>query len=134
LLPGGLLGYLKAAQYLSGRALSQKNRAIDMFLGKVIGTVWATRKDDQMVGMKLQIVREVDLDYEEKERFVVAVDSVGAGVGEIVLVAQGSSARQTTLTHNKPVDAVISAIVDKIDVEPAGAMANLEPTTAGAGR
>lgn len=87
-----------------------------MFLGKVIGTVWATRKDEQLVGMKLQIVREVDLDYREKQKFVVAVDSVGAGVGEIVLVAQGSSARQTELTHNKPVDAVISAIVDKIDV------------------
>jgi len=87
-----------------------------MFLGKVIGTVWATRKDEQLVGMKLQIVREVDLDYREMQKFVVAVDSVGAGVGEIVLVAQGSSARQTELTHNKPVDAVISAIVDKIDV------------------
>lgn len=117
-----------------GQSFIAEEPAIDMFLGKVIGTVWATRKDDQMVGMKLQIVREVDLDYEEKERFVVAVDSVGAGVGEIVLVAQGSSARQTALTHNKPVDAVISAIVDKIDVEPAGAIADLEPTTAGAGR
>jgi microcompartment protein CcmK/EutM len=66
--------------------------------------------------MKLQIVREVDLDYQPQARFVVAVDSVGAGVGEIVLVAQGSSARQTDLTRDKPVDAVISAIVDKLDV------------------
>ncbi len=88
-----------------------------MMLGKVIGTVWATRKDDQLVGMKLQIVREVDLDLSLKDRFVVAVDSVGAGAGEVVLVAQGSSARQTALTHNKPVDAVITAIVDKLDVE-----------------
>jgi microcompartment protein CcmK/EutM len=87
-----------------------------VLLGKVIGTVWATRKDDQLVGMKLQIVREVDLDYSAGKRFVVAVDSVGAGVGEIVLVAQGSSARQTDLTQNKPVDAVITAIVDKLDV------------------
>ena len=87
-----------------------------MILGRVVGTVWATRKDDQLVGMKLQIVREVDLDQRMKDRFVVAVDSVGAGVGEIVLVAQGSSARQTKLTHNKPVDAVITAIVDKLDV------------------
>ena len=86
-------------------------------LGKVIGTVWATRKDDQLVGMKLQIVREVDLDLSFKDRFVVAVDSVGAGAGEVVLVAQGSSARQTALTNNKPVDAVITAIVDKLDVE-----------------
>ncbi len=87
-----------------------------MILGKVVGTVWATRKDEQMVGMKIQIVREVDLDYNPKDRFVIAVDSVGAGVGEIVLVAQGSSARQTELTHNKPIDAVITAIVDKLDV------------------
>ncbi len=87
-----------------------------MILGKVVGTVWATRKDEQLVGMKLQIVQPVELDYSLKSGFVVAVDSVGAGVGEIVLVAQGSSARQTALTHNKPVDAVITAIVDKLDV------------------
>ena len=87
-----------------------------MILGKVIGTVWATRKDEQMTGMKLQIVQEVDLDYQLKDRFVVAVDSVGAGVGEIVLVAQGSSARQTELTRNKPIDAVITAIIDTLDV------------------
>ncbi len=87
-----------------------------MLLGKVVGTVWATRKDESMVGMKLQIVREVDVHHAEKDRFVIAVDSVGAGVGEIVLVAQGSSARQTQLTRDKPVDAVISAIVDKLDV------------------
>lgn len=88
-----------------------------MILGKVIGTVWATRKDEQLVGMKLQLVMEVDLDYSLKSNFVVAVDSVGAGVGEIVLVTQGSSARQTELTRNKPVDAVITAIVDKLDVK-----------------
>ena len=87
-----------------------------MILGKVVGTVWATRKDEQLVGMKLQIVQHVELDYSLKSSFVVAVDSVGAGVGEIVLVAQGSSARQTALTNNKPVDAVIAAIVDKLDV------------------
>ena len=87
-----------------------------MILGKVVGTVWATRKDEQLVGMTLQLVQPVNLDYSLKSGFVVAVDSVGAGVGEIVLVAQGSSARQTAITHNKPVDAVITAIVDKLDV------------------
>ena len=90
-----------------------------MTLGKVIGTIWATRKDEQMVGMKLQIVQQIDLSYNPVGSFVVAVDSVGAGVGEIVLVAQGSSGRQTELTHNKPVDAVICAIVDKLDYDPA---------------
>jgi microcompartment protein CcmK/EutM len=88
-----------------------------MILGRVIGTVWATRKDEQLTGMKLQLVREVNLDLSPTSNFVVAVDSVGAGVDEIVLVAQGSSARQTEITHNKPVDAVITAIIDKLDVQ-----------------
>lgn len=87
-----------------------------MTLGKVVGTVWATRKDEQLVGMTLQIVRELNLDGTMKDRFVVAVDGVGAGTGEVVLFVQGSSARQTDLTRNKPVDAVIAAIVDKMDV------------------
>ncbi len=88
-----------------------------MQLGKVVGTVWATRKDEKYTGMKFLIVRHVDLNYKLKDSFVVAVDSVGAGAGEIVLVTTGSSARQSRLTEGKPVDAVISAIVDKLDVE-----------------
>jgi microcompartment protein CcmK/EutM len=88
-----------------------------MLLGRVIGTVWATRKDEMLEGMKFQIVRAVDLDYKPLSATVVAVDSVGAGPGEIVLLAQGSSARLTWLTKDKPVDAVIMAIVDKLDVE-----------------
>ncbi|CUU05747.1 ethanolamine utilization protein EutN [Candidatus Thermokryptus mobilis] len=87
-----------------------------MILGKVVGTVWATKKDENLTGLKFQIVKHVDLDYKVKDSFLIAVDSVGAGVGEIVLVATGSSARLTTVTKNKPVDAVIMAIVDKIDV------------------
>ena len=87
-----------------------------MKLGRVIGTVWSTRKDENLVGMKFLIVRDLNLDYSEKETFTVAVDSVGAGVGEVVLYASGSSARQTILTKNRPVDAVIMAIVDKLDV------------------
>ena len=88
-----------------------------MLLGKVIGTVWATRKDEQLVGMKFLIVREVDLEGKPQDNFVVAVDSVGAGEGETVLVALGSSGRQTELTKGKPVDAVIMAIVDRLDVK-----------------
>jgi microcompartment protein CcmK/EutM len=87
-----------------------------MILGKVIGTVWATRKDEAMVGMSLQIVRHIDVDFKMKDAFVVAVDTVQAGVGDVVLVATGSSARQTAVTKNKPVDAVIMAVVDKLDV------------------
>lgn len=87
-----------------------------MFLGRVIGTVWSTKKDEQLVGAKFLIVQELDLDLREKDRIVVAVDSVGAGDGEIVLVASGSSSRMTAFTKDKPVDAVIMAIVDKLDV------------------
>ena len=87
-----------------------------MLLGRVIGTVWSTKKDEQLVGAKFLIVRELDLQMKEKERFVVAVDSVGAGEGEVVLVATGSSSRMTTFTKDKPVDAVIMGIVDKLDV------------------
>jgi microcompartment protein CcmK/EutM len=86
-------------------------------LGKVIGNVWATRKDDKLTGLKLMIVRNVDLDYKEKDTFVVAADSVGAGVGEMVLYCTGSSARQTNVTENRPVDAVIMAIIDKLEIE-----------------
>jgi microcompartment protein CcmK/EutM len=87
-----------------------------VFLGKVIGTVWSTKKDDKLVGAKFLLVRELDIDLNEKERFVVAVDSVGAGDGEVVIVASGSSSRMTTFTKDKPVDAVIMAIVDKLDI------------------
>ncbi|PID57138.1 MAG: ethanolamine utilization protein EutN [Ignavibacteriae bacterium] len=87
-----------------------------MLLGKVIGTVWSTRKDEKLVGAKFLIVKNLSLDSKLENNFVVAVDSVGAGVGEVVLYASGSSARQTKQTKDKPVDAVIMAIVDKLDI------------------
>lgn len=87
-----------------------------MILGKVVGSVWATRKDEELVGMSFQIVKHLDLDYKLKDTFVIAVDTVQAGVGDVVLLCSGSSARQTSKTKNKPVDAVIMAVVDKIDI------------------
>ncbi len=87
-----------------------------MILGKVIGTVWSTKKDENLVGAKFLIVQQLDLNLNPKSGVVIAVDSVGAGEDEIVLVATGSSARQTDFTKNKPIDAVIMAIVDKLDV------------------
>ena len=63
-----------------------------MTLGKVVGTVVATRKDEKLIGNRLMIVQEVDLDNELIRQYTVAVDSVGAGIGEIVLTAGGSSA------------------------------------------
>ena len=87
-----------------------------MLLGRVVGEVWATVKDEKLEGARFLLVRQVDLQYKPQAGFVVAVDSLDAGPGEIVLVAQGSSARQTKATQNRPVDAVIMAIVDRLDV------------------
>lgn len=87
-----------------------------MKLGKVVGTVVSTRKDEKLEGLRMYMVQDLAVDGRARESFVVAVDSVGAGVGEVVLYASGSSARQTRQTDARPVDAVIMAIVDVIDV------------------
>lgn len=87
-----------------------------MQLGRVAGTLVASRKEALMSGMKFLIVRQIDEDNSETGSYVVAVDAVGAGPGEVVLYASGSSARQTELTRDKPCDAVIMAIVDSWDV------------------
>ncbi len=88
-----------------------------MNLGKVVGTVVSTMKDEKLTGTKLLVVRQIGLDLKETGSFVIAVDAVGAGPGEVVLYARGSSARQTTLTRDRPADAVIMAIVDSVEVE-----------------
>jgi len=87
-----------------------------MTLGKVTGTIVATQKDEKLIGSKLMIVQDVDLDGNLLRTYIAAVDAVGAGIGEVVLVATGSSARQTEATKNKPIDAVIMAIVDIVEV------------------
>jgi len=87
-----------------------------MKLGKVVGTVVATRKDHKLEGTTLFLVQDVSLSMDARDAFVVAVDSVGVGVGEVVLYASGSSARQTKMTDGRPVDAVIMAIVDTVEV------------------
>ena len=86
-----------------------------MNIGKVIGTVVASRKDPKLEGLKLLLVQATDLAGTPKGGQVVAVDSVGAGMGEVVLYCSGSSARQTDVTQNRPVDTVIMAIVDEIE-------------------
>ena len=88
-----------------------------MQLGRVVGTVVATRKDDELGGLRFLLVKSCDFDGNPQGGFVVAVDSVGAGVGEVVLYASGSSARQTKATKDRPVDATIMAIVDSVDIE-----------------
>ena len=87
-----------------------------MNIGKVIGTVVASRKDPALEGAKLLVVQNTDLTGGKKDGMVVAVDAVGAGVGELVLYCSGSSARQTENTQNRPVDTVIMAIVDEIEM------------------
>ena len=87
-----------------------------MLLGKVVGTVVATRKEPTREGSTLLLVRGLDLDAKPTATLVVAVDAVGAGVGEVVLYASGSSARQTEKTKDRPVDATIMAIVDQLEV------------------
>ncbi len=87
-----------------------------MLMGRVVGTVVSTRKDEKIVGLRFLVVRELDHEMRETGKMVVAADSVGAGVGEVVLYASGSSARQTVFTHERPVDATIMAIVDEVEV------------------
>ena len=88
-----------------------------MLLGKVVGTVVATRKEPTLDGSRFLLVRGLDAEGKPTNTLVVAVDAMGAGVGEVVMYASGSSARQTELTKDRPVDAVIMAIVDQVEVE-----------------
>jgi ethanolamine utilization protein EutN/carbon dioxide concentrating mechanism protein CcmL len=87
-----------------------------MLIGKVVGSVVATRKDEKLENRKLLLVQVHDHKNEPKDQYVVAVDAVGAGMEEMVLYATGSSARQTSLTENRPCDAVIMAVVDSWDL------------------
>ena len=88
-----------------------------MLLGRVTGTVVATRKEPLAEGWKLLVVRQLDAEDKETGGYVVAADAVGAGVGEVVLYASGSSARNTAATKDRPCDAVIMAIVDEWEVD-----------------
>ena len=88
-----------------------------MLIAKVVGSAVATIKDEKLHGSKLLIVRETDVEGQPIGKPLIAVDSVEAGVGDLVLIASGSSARQTTMTKERPVDAVIMAVLDTLEVE-----------------
>jgi microcompartment protein CcmK/EutM len=87
-----------------------------MVLGKVIGTLVASRKEPTLEGLRLLVVRACDVDGNATGGIAIAADAVGAGLGEVVLYCAGSSARQTQVTQSRPVDATIMAIVDQIAV------------------
>ena len=88
-----------------------------MVLGKVIGTIVATQKNESLAGKKLLVVKAVGLDGKLLEAFVIAVDGVGVGIGETVLVVNGSSERMTEDTKDRCIDSVIVAKVDTIQVK-----------------
>ncbi|MEG0256987.1 MAG: EutN/CcmL family microcompartment protein [Christensenella sp.] len=88
-----------------------------MQIARVKGTVVSTNKAEKLLGLKLLLVKPIDIEtFEEKGGIIVAIDAVGAGEGEIVMCVGGSSSRQTEITDNKPVDQSIVAIIDSIDV------------------
>jgi microcompartment protein CcmK/EutM len=88
-----------------------------MILARVVGTVVATRKDERLHGRKLLIARPVNVEGKEEKGYIVAVDTVGAGSREIVLIVQGSSARMAEGCKDCPVDAAIVGIVDTIEAK-----------------
>lgn len=88
-----------------------------MVLARVIGTVVATRKDPRLEGMKLLVVRPVSPQGKDESGYLIAVDTVGAGFKEQVLIVQGSSARMAALCKDRPVDAAIVGIVDTVESE-----------------
>lgn len=89
-----------------------------MQIGVVIGTVWATRKDEALSGLKLLVVKPIDLLRPEKKMVpIVAADRIGAGVGERVLFVGGSSARSAVRDNQIPVDATVIGIIDDLEVD-----------------
>lgn len=88
-----------------------------MRVAKVIGTIWATRKDDRLAGLKLLLVKPINVLDENCEAMpMVAADTIGAGIGELVLIVGGSSARWAAGDVNIPVDATVVGIVDDLEI------------------
>jgi microcompartment protein CcmK/EutM len=88
-----------------------------MLIARVIGTTVSTIKDEKLHGRKLLILRQTDEAGNASGKPYVAVDTVDAGIGDLVLTAAGSSARQTSLTKDSPVDSVIMSIIDSLEVD-----------------
>ena len=87
-----------------------------MLLGEVVGTLVSSRKDEKLVGLKFLVLQRLNIEGELQDGYVIAADAMGAGLGEVVMYASGSSARQTVVTDKRPCDAVIMGIVDTWEV------------------
>ncbi|MEJ7615436.1 MAG: EutN/CcmL family microcompartment protein [Pyrinomonadaceae bacterium] len=87
-----------------------------MIIARILGTVVSTQKDERLTGRKLLIVRPINLDNSDGSGYMVAVDTVGAGVNERVLVVSGSSARLAQGLKDVPVDAAIVGVIDHVEV------------------
>jgi ethanolamine utilization protein EutN len=88
-----------------------------MFLGKVVGTVWSTKKTPDLEGVRFLIVHPIDLDKEPTRNIVVVADRLGAGVGEVVLCAYGKAARTAVGNQEMAIEAAVVGIVDRMDVQ-----------------
>ncbi len=89
-----------------------------MLMGKVVGSVWATRKEGRITGLKLLIIQPLDHKQEPYGNIIIAGDQIGAGIGELVVVVQGSSARTAIVEQELPVDAIVIGIIDNVELDP----------------
>lgn len=87
-----------------------------MFLGKVVGTVWSTKKTPDLEGVRFLIVHPIDLDKEPTKNVVVVADRLGAGVGETVMCAYGKAARSAIGNQEMSIEAAVVGIVDRMDI------------------
>jgi ethanolamine utilization protein EutN len=90
-----------------------------MFLGKVVGTVWSTKKTPDLEGVRFLIIHPYDLDKEPTKNIVVVADRLGAGVGEIVMCAYGKAARSAIGNQEMSIEAAVVGIVDRMDLQDA---------------
>lgn len=87
-----------------------------MHIGRVIGTIVATRKDEKLVGTKLMVTQPLNIELLPKGDPLVAVDTVGAGIGELIVFTTGTASRIAARKMDAPIDAAIVGIIDKIDI------------------
>jgi ethanolamine utilization protein EutN len=88
-----------------------------MFLAKVVGTVWSTKKTPDLEGVKFLIVHPIDLDKEPTKNIVVVADRLGAGIGEVVLCAYGKAARSAVGNQEMSIEAAVVGIIDRMDIQ-----------------